>query len=267
MTSGPTEPPPAPVARGAALLMARYLASTVFMSVWPSARKRQLRQVAGNRQAAARATGDVLAYRQKTRYSLPFSDEWYVFNGGPDRGTSHSWDLVAQRYAYDFVVVGEGLRRWRDGTRGQAHRDYLCYGLPILAPADGVVVVVEDGVRDAPGPGTGWLDPFVAHIAGNQVVIEHAPEEFSLLAHLAAGSVEVETGDHVTRGQRVAACGNSGNTTEPHLHFQVQDRADFYAAAGLPVAFDGVSVDGDRPADDRRLVRGSRVRRAQNGPR
>jgi murein DD-endopeptidase MepM/ murein hydrolase activator NlpD len=199
------------------------------------------------------------SYEQKASYTLPFRGEWYVFNGGPDRATSHSWDVVAQRYAYDFVIADDALRRWREDKRGAELDDYLCYGEPVLSPAEGTVVEVRDDVRDAPSPGTGWMDPFAADIRGNYVVIKHAEDEYSVLGHLLPGSLAVREGDGVCRGQELGLCGNSGNSSEPHLHFQVQDRQDFFTAAGLPVAFDGVSVDGARHESGRYLERGERV--------
>jgi len=264
------EPPPAPVAGGKALLWARISASTFLLFVWPPALAGQVLQYVGDRRAAPRAVADASCYRQQVRYSLPFrapvEGDWYVFNGGIDEGTSHSWDVVAQRYAYDFVVVADdALRRWREGTGGRDLGDYLCHGEPILAPADGVVAAVGDGIRDAPRPGTGWLDPLAGHIAGNHITIEHAEGEYSFLAHLIPGSITVGVGERVSRGQQIGRCGNSGNSSEPHLHFQVQDRADFFEAAGLPVAFDGVSVDGGDPGSGVYPGRGARVRPAGTG--
>lgn len=81
-------------------------------------------------------------------YSLPFSGAWTVLNGGVDEATSHSWDVYTQRYAYDFVVVGEdGLTYAGDPADV---RSYRCYGLPVLAPADGEVVCARDADRDTP---------------------------------------------------------------------------------------------------------------------
>ena len=81
-------------------------------------------------------------------YSLPFSGAWTVLNGGVDEATSHSWDVYTQRYAYDFVVVGEdGLTFAGDPADV---RSYRCYGLPVLAPADGEVVCARDADPDTP---------------------------------------------------------------------------------------------------------------------
>jgi murein DD-endopeptidase MepM/ murein hydrolase activator NlpD len=60
----------------------------------------------------------------------------------------------------------------------------------------------------------------------------------------------VEPGDHVERGQRIARCGNSGNSTEPHLHFHVQDHPNFFLGAGLPVRFRDVEIDHPRTGAD-----------------
>lgn len=257
------ETPLAPVAGGKTRVYLRLVASMVLMFVVPRALVGQVRQYVGDRRAATRAVDDPGSYGQKTSYSLPFYGQWYVFNGGPDQATSHSWDVVAQRYAYDFVITDDTLRRWREGTEGRGLEDYLCYGEPVLSPADGVVVEILEGVRDAPKPGTGWTDPFAADIRGNFVVTRHAEGEYSVLGHLIPGSLKIREGEEVTRGQELGLCGNSGNSSEPHLHFHLQDRPDFFAAAGLPIAFDGVSVDGARPESGRYLERGEQV----SGPR
>ena len=262
------DPPPAPVAGGHAALHVRVAISALLNLVTivrPLTFRLVRRQTNGEREAATRAVSSPAEHHQETRYRLPVGDpttgEWYVANGGTTKATSHSWEVVSQRYAYDLVVVGEGsLERWRTGTTGGGKEDYLCYGEPVVAPADGIVVEVRGGLPDAPRPGTGWIDPFAEDFRGNHVAIEHAEDEYSFLAHLAPGSVRVRVGERVARGQEVGRCGNSGHSTEPHLHFQVQDRADFFKAAGLPVAFDGVSVDGGPPADGVYLFRGTRVR-------
>lgn len=256
------EAPLPPAADGKVLFWGRFTASMILLFLWPPALAGQLLQFLGGRRAAPRALESVSSYQQKARYSLPFSGEWYVLNGGPDEGSSHSWDVVAHRYAYDFVVADGALRRWREEAEGRELGDYLCYGEPILAPSNGVVVAAEDGIRDAPRPGTGWADPFARHIAGNHVVIEHAEGEYSFLGHLIPGSIPVNEGERVSLGQEVGRWGNSGNSSEPHLHFQVQVRANFFEAVGLPVAFDSVSVDGNEPVPNRYLQRSTRVRRA-----
>jgi murein DD-endopeptidase MepM/ murein hydrolase activator NlpD len=259
----PVHPLPPP-AGGILPMAARYIAAQLLLFVVPSMRRQIMRQIRGNASARARVVDDTALFQQRARYRLPFDGEWYVENGGVTEQTSHSWDVAAQRYAYDFVVVDDRMRRWR--TDGRTVEDYLCYGLPILAPADGEVVSVVDGVRDAPGVGTGWIDVFTPHFPGNVVVIKHADSEYSLMAHLVPGSIRVAVGDWVKQGQEIGRCGNSGFSSEPHLHFQVHDRADFFEAAGLPIAFDNVSVDGAPAQDGVYIERYTRLRHEALGP-
>lgn len=81
------------------------------------------------------------------------------------------------------------------------------------------------------------------HIAGNYIVIKHGESEYSTLAHLKCGSIKVSVGERVKKGQTLALCGNSGSSTEPHLHFQLQTGPSFYTSAGLPVRFDNIMIE------------------------
>jgi len=176
-------------------------------------------------------------FQQHGTYILPVAGEWRVFNGGVTQETSHSWGIPSQRFAYDLVKPGDNGRTFAgDGRR---LTDYFCFDAPILAPADGVVVKVRDGIRDAPHVGTFWMDWLTRDIGGNSVLIRHAAGEYCLLAHLKRGSVCVTSGQTVKQGQEIGRCGHSGNSTEPHLHFQFQNGKSFYFNSGLPVKFSG----------------------------
>lgn len=238
----PERPLPGPAERGPIAFLLRFHVSSLLATLNPVQFAQSVRQARGDAAAAERVVEDAAAFRQEVEYTLPFGGEWLVGGGGVTQATSHSWELAAQRFAYDFLAVdGEGRSHAGDGTR---LGDYLAYGRPVLAPADVTVVAVRDGVRDAPGPGTGWLDWRAADFRGNWVTLRHAEGEYGFLAHLVPGSIRVRPGDRVRRGDTLGLCGNSGHSTEPHLHFQVQDHPDFFQAAGLPVAFSGCVVDG-----------------------
>src|SRR5690606_23630930 len=112
---------------------------------------------------------DTSEYRSAVAYALPFDGEWLVYNGGTTPATSHSWDVVAQRYAYDFVVADEAFAR--HAGRGTALHDYYGYGLAIRSAADGVVVRTVDGVRDAPFVGYGVVDFLASNFIGNHAII------------------------------------------------------------------------------------------------
>lgn len=176
-------------------------------------------------------------YRQRNRFSPPLDGHWAVVNGGIERDTSHSWELIGQRYAYDFVIMDAEGRTYRG--EGKRPEDYYAFGQPILAPADGTVVRVRDGVRDYPSPlpRSGRIDWLTRDFRGNFVVIDHGHSEYSFLTHLQRASICVRLGENVKRGQRIGLCGNSGHSTEPHLHFHVQDHPDMFLAVSLPVRF------------------------------
>ncbi|WP_440766817.1 M23 family metallopeptidase [Natronorubrum sp. DTA7] len=208
-------------------------------------------QTAGHVPILARYRGSLpspTSFESDVDYRLPFEGTWTVVNGSPDRDYSHSWGILTQRYAHDFVITDDDGRT-HEGERGPPAA-YHCFGEPILAPADGVVVSTRVDHRDYHRT-DGWMDPLQRSILGNHVVIEHADDEYSVLAHLERGSVQVEPGDRVERGQRIARCGNSGNSTEPHLHFHVQDHPNFFLGAGLPVRFGPLETDHPRTGPER----------------
>lgn len=231
---------------------ARFVASMLRWSVTPWGILTQVVQIVGNFLPYARYRGNLPnrdRHRPETDLTLPFDGEWTVVNGGVTKATSHSWGLVSQRYAYDFVVTDDEGET-HDGD-GDELTDYYAFGEPIRAPADGIVVSVTDELRDYPNPGNGWTEWRTWQIAGNTVVVEHDTGEYSTFGHLQQDSVSVEPGDHVSKGDPIGRCGNSGNSSEPHLHYQLQDRANFWTAAGLVPRFSGVAVDRD---DDRRAT-------------
>ena len=179
-------------------------------------------------------------YQPAIRYSLPFSGEWTAVNGGPDKKTSHSWSILTQRYAYDFLILNDiGQSCSGDKT---LLLNYYCYSREVLAPADGVVVEAIDNYSDSRTSGNGAVDHAAKDIRGNYIVIRHAAKEYSLIAHLLPQSLKVKAGQQVKRGEPIAQCGNSGNTTEPHIHFQIQDGKSFLASAGLPISFEGIET-------------------------
>jgi murein DD-endopeptidase MepM/ murein hydrolase activator NlpD len=125
---------------------------------------------------------------------------------------------------------------------GKANEDYFAFGREVLAPADGVVTDAIDGVRDnIPGS----MNPYSA--LGNAVIIEHREREVSVLAHLKLGSIKVKVGDKVKKGQVIALCGNSGNSSQPHLHYHLQNTPIIQDGIGIKCYFQKVNVvDGDK---------------------
>ena len=239
--------------------MAVWTASQLLVLLNPWQVLEICRQIVGNTILAdreERSRDDGRGYRTRAVYTLPFVGEWFVISGGHTRKTSHSWEVLGQRFALDFVQVNEGLERHTG--RGTHPEEYFCYGEDILAAAEGTVVRVESGVRRA-FLGWGFCDFRARSFVGNHVLIEHAPEEFALYAHLIRDSVTVMPGDRVERGQVLGRCGHTGHSSEPHLHFHLQDSADLFGGMGLPVRFSRLFVDGES-ADEVLLTAGNRVR-------
>jgi hypothetical protein len=233
-----------------------YLVSGVLWVIFnPHGLLQTARQITGQLIGIGRALVRGVKYDDSALFILPFRGGWQAVNGGPDPQTSHSWNLIPQRYAYDFVVVNDLGQTYRDTP--DRPENYLAFGQPILAAADGVVVELRDGIRDYHRAGAGWIDITTPDIRGNYVVIQHSDSDYTLYAHLKAGSIRVNAGEKVAAGQEIAACGHSGHSSEPHLHFQRQDRRDFYTAIGLPVTF------RDFERDSRECVAQGLVRRGQ----
>ncbi len=148
------------------------------------------------------------------RFSLPFLGRW-VCTQSVDGEPTHQGEW---RHAFDFEMVHKDGRTHR-GSGNQA-RDYACYKLPVLAIAPGTVVKV---VNDIPDNAVGEVN--LGDNWGNLVIIYHSPGLYSALCHLHPGSVRVNEGDQVRRGDRVGLVGNSGRSPVPHLHFQLQSTA------------------------------------------
>lgn len=152
--------------------------------------------------------------------------------------------LAAQRYAIDFVRVDDSLSTFADDP---ARNDsYLVYGAEIVAAAPGRVVATRDGVPENTPPNTA-PDITTDGLVGNFVNQDLGGGRFAVYAHMQPGSVRVKPGEHVKRGQVLGLVGNSGNSSEPHLHFHVMDGSggpSNLAADGLPYVFDRLALHG-----------------------
>ncbi|HEY6737398.1 MAG TPA: M23 family metallopeptidase [Actinopolymorphaceae bacterium] len=191
----------------------------------------------------------------EVRLALPFQGRWLTRNSPARRIPSHGTNLMGSRYAIDFIGVDDRHRiadrtDWRTLFATEPVERFFAFGRPVLAPADGVVVRTHDGEVDHVARRSQLtLVPYAlgqarryrrgpAGLAGNHVVIAlREPGRFVALAHLRAGSLRVAVGDEVTVGQHLVDCGNSGNSTSPHVHVQVMDDAEATVARGVPMTF------------------------------
>lgn len=188
------------------------------------------------------------------RLEYPFSGPWLVQNSPGSRIPSHGTHAYGTTHAIDFVPV-DSLGRSAPFTvssliRPEPARRFPGWGRTVLAPIRGVVVATRgsdpdhDAFRGLPSVLYALTQRRRAAagcvaLAGNHVVIQADPRVFVALCHLRRGSVTVGPGDSVDPGQPVAQCGNSGNSTEPHLHVQATDRLDPGSATSLVITFPG----------------------------
>lgn len=196
-----------------------------------------------------------MAYRRDVdplTLSLPFEGRWLAQNSPARRVPSHGTEQFGMAHAIDFVHVGERGRSAPIGLGAflgtEPPERFAGFGAPILAPCDGTVVAVHDGEPDhvaRRSPLT--LLPYmltqatrvregIAAVAGNYVTLEHHGR-YVTLVHLQRGSLLVAPGDEVSDGAQLARCGNSGNSTEPHVHLQANDHPDMRRARAVPIRF------------------------------
>lgn len=189
-------------------------------------------------------------------YRFPLGGTWVVA-AGASLHSHHRW-AVPEEFALDLLRVDERGRTHRGD--GAVNADFHAWGAEVRAIADGKVARVVDRFEDGPILRRAAGESAEAYmgriqqsqmalfaqgldaVGGNVVVVEHANGEFSHYAHLRRGSLRVAVGDAVRAGQVVGELGNSGNSTEPHLHFHVTDGAETLLTAGLPVAFEGIEI-------------------------
>ena len=189
---------------------------------------------------------------------FPLRGEWCATNTPAERVPSHGTDFFAQRYALDFVRMDESGTFYYDGglravgrhlTVGLPASAFFCWDAPVYSAAAGRVLAACDGWPDRAHVRLLWelgrvtlAPPSVAAggdyrpLAGNYVAVEGACG-VALYAHLRRGSLTVRAGERVEAGAVLGAVGNSGNSTMPHLHFQIMDGPDAMTACGVPCVF------------------------------
>ena len=168
----------------------------------------------------------------KTKFTPPFKGEWLVVWGGINTLVSYHYEYESQRYAYDFIVVKD--KKSYEGDK-ELNESYYAFGKEYIAPADGIVVGIENDIKDNEPVGVSNTDD----PAGNYVILDHGNDEFSHLSHFKYQSIVVKEGDTVKRGDLLGLVGNSGNSSEAHIHFHVADSSDLWDSKSIRINFDG----------------------------
>ena len=212
--------------------------------------------------------GSVTTTALKTPLHFHKTDVRYVF---PIRGNVTLQNMPmnyprhrqahSQEFAFDVITElpsAQGDPMYSCKGNSSDLSDYHIYRREILAVADGAVVELGDSFPEeesvnpedwTQAQSSAVMERLACRIGlqnalcGNYITIEHAPDEFSFYGHLSQGSIRVRVGDKVKAGQVIALVGSTGNSTEPHLHFQVMDSRDMFTANGLPVRFEDVPAD------------------------
>ena len=179
----------------------------------------------------------------------PVRGRWRALNSPGTKVPSHGVRLYGQTYAIDVLQPGAPDP---EGRGLDAPERFPAFGEPVRAMAAGRVVRVVDGQADHRARRSTLAVLYLllveasarqvagAHrVIGNHVVVDHGEGAFSLSGHLRRGSIAVAVGDLVDAGTVLGAVGNSGNSSEPHLHVQLMDRARAEEAAGLPFRWRG----------------------------
>lgn len=180
--------------------------------------------------------------RNETKLILPFKGEWTVFWGGDTEELNYHVKTASQKNAFDILITDEEGKSYK--TDGKQNEDYYAFGKELIAPADAEVVLVVDGVKDnVPGE----MNPI--YIPGNTVILRTANNEFLFFAHFKQNSIVVKQGQKVKQGELLGLCGNSGNSSEAHLHFHIQNVEDMTKATGAKAYFDEILVDGELKSD------------------
>ncbi len=175
-------------------------------------------------------------YSTKTSLILPFKESLIVSNGGqsPSTNNHNSPNRNPQNmiYAYDFRTTNTGNEK--------SLLDFPVFGKEIITPGDGVIIQIINGAIDV---NPGEQDRGIGY--GNTLVIDHQNGEYSVLCHFQYNSICVRVGDKVQQGQKLGLCGNTGNTSQPHIHFHLQNNPRLHLGDALPAQFEKILVNGE----------------------
>ena len=180
--------------------------------------------------------------RNATKLILPFKDEWTVIWGGDTKELNYHVVSPAQKNAFDIIITDAKGRSYK--TDGKTNEDYYAFGKELLAPCNGEIVLVVDGVKDNV---VGEMNTF--NVGGNMVIIKTASNEFLVFCHFKHQSIKVKEGQKIKHGQLLGLCGNTGNSSEPHLHFHIQNIEDLNTATGVKCYFEKLFVNGQLKED------------------
>lgn len=192
--------------------------------------------------------------------AAPVRGRWAALNTPGQQLPSHGTRFLGQYAAIDILqpTTPETPAKVRRAWRNSKPQEYPSFAEPVYAMADGVVVRTKSRAADHRARNT-WqglaylmtLEGIIRSLGapgslfGNHVLVEHDDGAVAAYAHLRKGSLLVEVGQRVSAGEQLGEIGNSGNSSEPHLHVHLMDRVNPHAAAGLTMTWDNIAESGE----------------------
>lgn len=194
----------------------------------------------------------VIQYKSQNQYNFPLKGTWSAF-GAPSLNSHHRWVSI-QEFSYDFIKMDKnGSSHRKDGSK---FKHYNAYGEDVVSVGDGKVISVINTIEESDvllqsedndelwtkvkAIQNALMKKGFEYILGNHVIIEHANGEFSYYMHLKTKSITVQVGDTIKTGQKIGELGQSGMSSEPHLHFQLSNSPDLLTSRCLPITFSNI---------------------------
>lgn len=192
---------------------------------------------------------------------FPLRGEWNALTSPKNRIPSHGTNRMGLRYAFDFVRLDKRRRQYKASFLrfllfGVPLKKFYCWNEKIYAPCDGEIVAVVDGIKERKN--VHWLREsllaikrsFIFNeykddyslIAGNYIIMRCSNDVYMAFVHLKTNSIEAATNDKIKKGAHLGNIGHSGNSTSPHLHFQLMDHLDVKNSFGIPCCFEKYEV-------------------------
>ncbi len=165
----------------------------------------------------------------KIKFKLPLNKKITVVWGGATKDINYHVFAPDQRWAYDFIIT-KNSKSYKNS--GKKLEDYYCYNQPIFAPANGIVKYIENNIRDKQ-----INEKEDNSVFGNRIIIEIAENQFLFICHFKYKSIKLKVGDKISQGELLGRVGNSGNSSEPHIHIHLQDSIRDYLAESIPFYF------------------------------
>jgi murein DD-endopeptidase len=202
----------------------------------------------------------VVGTNASVKIQSPLHGDHWLAGNGPSNTSGHRRALIpidaraaiSQRFAIDWVRLGDDGATFHGDKLD--NKNYYAFGVEAYAVADGVVTETKDGIpQNIPGEHSRAVPITLETVGGNHVIIDIGGGNFAFYAHLQPGSLRVKLGDKVRTGQVIGLVGNTGNSTEPHLHFHISNATSPLGSEGLPYTLSSFTVQGSgwkwKPAD------------------